>query len=115
MVVCFLIKQRLEELGLEQKNLAAATKVTESYISQLLTRKKLPPAPGRTDIYGRMAKFLKLPTDKLSKLADLQRLEELKRGLTSSCMGVCANRGCHTIAYWTCLNRLAPIASRVPS
>jgi transcriptional regulator with XRE-family HTH domain len=38
-----MIKQRLEELGLEQRDLAAAAEVTESYISQLLTRKKLPP------------------------------------------------------------------------
>jgi transcriptional regulator with XRE-family HTH domain len=74
-----LIKQRLEELGLEQKDLAAAARVTESYVSQLLTRKKLPPAPDRTDIYERMAKFLKLPRDRLTKLADLQRKEELKR------------------------------------
>jgi transcriptional regulator with XRE-family HTH domain len=79
--VCLVIKQRLEELGLEQKDLAAATEVTESYISQLLTRKKLPPAPDRTDIYGKMAEFLKLPSDTLSKLADLQRTEELKRNL----------------------------------
>ncbi len=41
MDVCLAIKQRLEELGLEQRNLAAAAEVTESYISQLLTRKKL--------------------------------------------------------------------------
>jgi transcriptional regulator with XRE-family HTH domain len=75
------IKQRLEELGLEQKDLAAAAEVTESYISQVLTRKKLPPAPDRTDIYEKMAKFLKLPSDRLSKLADLQRTEELKRNL----------------------------------
>jgi transcriptional regulator with XRE-family HTH domain len=75
------IKQRLEELGLEQKDLASAAEVTESYISQVLTRKKLPPAPDRTDIYEKMAKFLKLPSDRLSKLADLQRMEELKRNL----------------------------------
>jgi transcriptional regulator with XRE-family HTH domain len=81
MDVCSVIKQRLEELGLEQKDLAVATEVTESYISQLLTRKKLPPAPDRTDIYVKMAEFLKLPGDKLSKLADLQRTEELKRSL----------------------------------
>ena len=81
MSVCEVIKQRLQELGLEQKDLAAAAEVTESYISQLLTRKKLPPAPGRTDIYGKMAKLLKLPSDKLSKLADVQRIEELKRNL----------------------------------
>jgi predicted transcriptional regulator len=42
MDVCLVIKGRLKELGLEQKDLAAAAQVTESYISQLLTRKKLP-------------------------------------------------------------------------
>src|SRR5205807_6059462 len=81
MDVCVIIKQRLEELGLEQRDLAAAATVTGSYISQLLTRKKLPPAPDRTDIYEKMAKFLKLPAGKLSELAVLQRKEELKRTL----------------------------------
>ncbi len=81
MDVSLVIKQRLEELGGEQRELAAAAEVTESYISQLLTRKKLPPAPDRTDIYDKMGKFLKLPRGKLSKLADLQRKEELKRKL----------------------------------
>ncbi len=74
------IKERLEELGFEQKDLAAAAEVTESYVSQLLTRKKLPPAPDRTDIYEKMGKFLKLSSGKLAKLADGQRREELKRG-----------------------------------
>jgi transcriptional regulator with XRE-family HTH domain len=82
MDVCLLIKQRLAELGLEQKDLASAAEVTDSYISQVLTRKKLPPAPDRTDIYEKMAKFLKLPSDRLSKVAALQRTEELKRNLT---------------------------------
>ena len=81
MDVCLVIKHRLEELGLEQRDLAAAAEVTESYISQLLTRKKLPPAPGRTDIYGKMGKFLKLPSGKLAKLAEYQRTEALKRNL----------------------------------
>jgi len=79
--VPLLIRQRLEELGLEQRDLAAAAKVTESYISQLLTRKKAPPDPERTDIYERMGKFLKLPAGKLAKLADSQRKEQLKRDL----------------------------------
>ena len=81
MDVCLVIRRRLEELGLEQKDLATAAEVTESYVSQLLARKKLPPAPDRTDIYQKMAKFLKLPGDRLSKLAELQRREELKRDL----------------------------------
>jgi hypothetical protein len=55
--------------------------VTESYISQLLTRKKAPPAPERTDIYDKMETFLRLPAGKLAMLADLQRTETLKRKL----------------------------------
>ena len=81
MDVPFVIRHRLEELGLEQQDLARAARVTDSYISQLLTRKKAPPAPSRTDIYGRIDKFLKLPSGELAKLADLQRKEELKREL----------------------------------
>jgi transcriptional regulator with XRE-family HTH domain len=79
--VPLVIKRRLEELGLEQRDLADAAEVTESYISQLLGRKKAPPAPDRTDIYDKMGKFLKLPSGQLSKLADLQRKEELKKKL----------------------------------
>jgi transcriptional regulator with XRE-family HTH domain len=78
--VCLVIKERLGELGFEQKDLAAAAEVTESYISQLLTRKKLPPAPDRTDIYEKMGRFLKLSSGKLATLADVQRREQLKRG-----------------------------------
>ena len=84
MDVCQVIKRRLEELGLEQKDLAAAAQVTNSYISQLLARKKLPPAPDRTDIYQKMAKILKLPSDRLAKLAELQRREELKKELAGT-------------------------------
>jgi transcriptional regulator with XRE-family HTH domain len=74
-----LIKHRLNELGLEQKDLASAVQVTESYISQLLARKKAPPAPGRTDLYEKIGQFLKLPSGELSRLANLQREEELKK------------------------------------
>jgi transcriptional regulator with XRE-family HTH domain len=77
--VCLVIKQRLEQLGFDQKGLAVATEVTESYISQLLTRKKLPPAPDRTDIYEKMGKFLNLSSGKLAKLAELQRRDAFKR------------------------------------
>src|SRR5438034_9340793 len=72
------IRKRLEHLGFEQKDLAAAADVTESYISQLLTRKKLPPAPDRTDLYEKMREVLKLSSGKLAKLAELQRREEWK-------------------------------------
>ena len=73
------IRQRLEQMGFEQRDLAVAAQVTDSYISQLLTRKKLPPAPERTDIYDKMADFLKLPSSELAELAKLQRQEAIKR------------------------------------
>lgn len=84
MDVSLLIRHRLNELALDQKALAAAAQVTESYISQLLTRKKAPPAPGRTDLYERMSEFLKLPAGELSKLADAQRQEDLKKRVTEA-------------------------------
>jgi transcriptional regulator with XRE-family HTH domain len=79
--VSLVIRQRLEEFGLEQRELARAAQVTESYISQLLTRRKAPPAPNRTDIYDKMDKFLKLPSGELARLADVQRKQELKKEL----------------------------------
>jgi transcriptional regulator with XRE-family HTH domain len=79
--VSLVIKHRLQELGLEQRDLAAAAEVTASYVSQLLTRKKLPPAPNRTDIYEKMGSFLKLPQGELVKLAIQERQERLRRKL----------------------------------
>jgi transcriptional regulator with XRE-family HTH domain len=81
MDVCLVIQQRLKELGLEQRDLAAAAQVTESYISQLLTRKKAPPAANRTDIYEKMNAFLKLPKGQLPAMVEDQRREQWKRKL----------------------------------
>jgi hypothetical protein len=81
MDVPLLIKHRLKELALEQRDLANAAQVTESYISQLLSRKKAPPASNRTDIYEKMERILNLRSGELAKLADLDRQEEAKRKL----------------------------------
>lgn len=81
MDVRIIIRQRLKELGLEQRDLAAAAQVTESYISQLLSRKKAPPAVERTDLYERMDSFLEFPRGHLSSMAQAQRHEEMKRKL----------------------------------
>jgi transcriptional regulator with XRE-family HTH domain len=82
--VGLMIKQRLEELKLEQKDLASAAGVTDSYISQLVARKKLPPLPDRTDIYVKMEKFLRLPSAKLSEVAAHERVEQLRKRLPGS-------------------------------
>lgn len=79
MDIASVIRQRLEELGIEQRELAAAAEVTESYISQLLAKKKTPPASNRTDLYEKIAVVLKLSSKDLASLADAQRREERKR------------------------------------
>ncbi|MDH3815241.1 MAG: helix-turn-helix transcriptional regulator [Acidobacteriota bacterium] len=81
MDVAFVLRHRLKELNVEQRDLATAAHVTESYISQLLNGKKAPPSPGRTEIYGKMEAFLRLPSGELSRLANLQLIEELKSKL----------------------------------
>jgi transcriptional regulator with XRE-family HTH domain len=73
------VRQRLKKLGTEQRDLAVAAEVTESYISQLLTGKKAPPAPERTDIYDKMEAFLRLPAGKLTTLAQAIRTDAMKR------------------------------------
>jgi transcriptional regulator with XRE-family HTH domain len=89
MDVCFVIQQRLKDLGLEQRDLAAAAQVTESYISQLLTRKKAPPATNRTDIYEKMNAFLKLPKGQLAAFVEAQRREELQKKLADPPRPLC--------------------------
>jgi transcriptional regulator with XRE-family HTH domain len=73
------VRRRLKKLGLEQRDLAIAVHVTQSYISQLLTGKKAPPTRRRGDLYTRMETFLKLSPGELSSLADIQRRELLTR------------------------------------
>jgi len=73
----FVVRQRLEELGIGQRELAGAAEVTESYISQLLRRKKLPPLPNRTDLYEKMSRALDLPKMELARLAALEHHEAL--------------------------------------
>jgi len=76
-----LVRSRLEALGYGQKDLARAAQVTDSYVSQLLTRKKAPPARSRTDIYAKMEAFLRLEPGELGRLAENERAEEIKRRL----------------------------------
>lgn len=79
MDVSVLIRRRLSEMGLDQKGLAAAAGVTESYISQLLAGRKTPPSPARTGIYEKIGEFLGFAGGELPKLAELQRRHDLKR------------------------------------
>lgn len=75
------VRARLAALEYGQKDLARAARVTDSYVSQLLTRRKSPPAPGRTDIYGKMEALLELKPGELERLAEIERADELNRKL----------------------------------
>ena len=75
------VRSRLVALEYGQKDLARAARVTDSYVSQLLTRRKSPPAPERTDIYGKMEALLQLKPGELERLVEIERADELKRKL----------------------------------
>jgi len=76
-----LVRSRLGTLGYGQRDLAQAVQVTDSYISQLLTRRKAPPGRDRTDIYQKMEAFLRLGPGELERLAEIERTEEIRRKL----------------------------------
>ncbi len=76
-----LVRARLAKLGCAQKDLARAAEVADSYISQLLTRRRAPPFPARTDLYPRMEAFLQLEPGALARLAQAERAEEFKQKL----------------------------------
>ncbi len=79
-----LVRSRLKAMGYEQKDLARAAQVTDSYISQLLTRRKAPPGQDRTDIYGKMEAFLGLEKGELTRLVEIERAEELRHRLAQA-------------------------------
>ena len=79
-----LVRSRLTALGHGQKDLARAVQVTDSYISQLLSRKKAPPDRDRTDIYTKMEAFLQLRPGDLARLVEIERSEEARRKLAQA-------------------------------
>ena len=78
------VRSRLTKLGYGQKDLAKAVQVTDSYISQLLTRKKAPPDRDRTDIYTKMEAFLKLRPGDLARRVEIERTEDARRKLAQA-------------------------------
>src|SRR5437879_11515708 len=67
------MRRRLRELKRTPRELAAAVQVSETYIADLLAGRRRPPAPGRTDVYERMTKFLRLHRNDLPPCARAER------------------------------------------
>lgn len=68
-----LMRKRLKELQRTPRELAEAVQVPETYIADLMAGRRRPPAPGRTDVYDRMTKFLRLHRNDLPTCARAER------------------------------------------
>ena len=68
-----LVRRRLKELKRSPRELAEAIQVSEEYVGDLLAGRRAPPAPGRTDLYDRMTKFLRLHRNDLPTCAKVER------------------------------------------
>ena len=63
-------RNRLKQLRLRPRNLARATRMTESYLARLPHPHCIQTAPNRTDVHDQIERVLKLPQGHLAKLAD---------------------------------------------
>ena len=68
-----LLAKRLEELEHTTQALAEAAEVPIEYIDDLMAGKRPPPLPGRSDLYDRMASFLKVALSDLELCATFER------------------------------------------
>ena len=68
-----LLKKRLKELEQTAEALAEAAEVPTQYIDDLLAGKRPPPLPGRSDLYDRMASFLKIAPVDIANCATFER------------------------------------------
>jgi hypothetical protein len=74
-------RNRLKQLRLGPRDLARATRMTESYIAHVLAANSSQRALCRADMQDQLERVLKLPQGQLAKLADLQRREYLNKRL----------------------------------
>src|SRR5437870_12130721 len=68
-----LLRRRLRELKRTPRELADAVNVSEDYMADLVAGRRRPPAPGRTDLYAPMTKFLRLHRNDLPTCARAER------------------------------------------
>ncbi len=68
-----LLAKRLKELEHTTQALAEAAEVPIEYIDDLMAGKRPPPLPGRSDLYDRMASFLKVALSDLELCATFER------------------------------------------
>src|SRR5207237_10361779 len=67
------LRRGLRELKRTPRELAEAVQVTEDYMADLVSGRRRPPAPGRSDLYAPMTKFLRLHRNDLPTCARAER------------------------------------------
>src|SRR3989440_8920690 len=75
-----LLGRRLRELKRTPRELAEAVQVTEDYMADLVSGRRRPPAPGRSDLYAPMTKFLRLHRNDLPTCARAERAAAVAAG-----------------------------------
>ncbi len=68
-----LLRRRLRETERSSEELAEAVQLPTKYVDDLITGRRRPPLPGRTDVYERMTSFLKLSRNDLALCARAER------------------------------------------
>jgi hypothetical protein len=68
-----LLRRRLKETKRTPEELAEAVEVPPEYVEDLISGKRRPPLPGRTDVYERMTRFLGLGRTDLAACATAER------------------------------------------
>jgi transcriptional regulator with XRE-family HTH domain len=68
-----LVRRRLRELGRTQAELADALGLPEVFVADLVAGRRRPPAPGESDIYDGMTRFLRLHRNDLTLCARAER------------------------------------------
>jgi len=73
MTVRRLLKERLSETEQSTADLAEAAGVPPQYVSDLVSGRRQPPWPARTDVYEKMTRFLRLGRNDLAACATAER------------------------------------------
>src|SRR6266566_353492 len=87
-----LLRRRLRELKRTPRELAEAIQVSEDYMADLVSGRRRPPAPGRSDLYAPMTKFLRLHRN------DLPTCARAERAAAAAAAAVRAGGGCRARA-----------------
>jgi hypothetical protein len=75
------LRRRLKELHRTPRELADAVQVPPEYIEDLIAGRRRPPLPGRTDLYEKMTRFLRLGRNDLTTCARAEREATIKQGV----------------------------------